>query len=152
MFCKFCMCQIPTGIEVCPSCGKTLTPSDFLLNPKPSIPIASEIQSAAMPVFTDVEAKEEPSTAGAEEDTLNMEAKEVPAKPTMEESTVQVPQAEEAISKQEGPKKVELKMGIREHKPSIQTAQPAQQPADSLRRTEPLPKRVSLLFHLLLLL
>lgn len=141
MFCKFCMCQIPTGIEVCPSCGKTLTPSDFLLNPKPSIPIASEIQSAAMPVFTAVEAKEEPSTAGAEEDTLNVEAKEVPVKPTMEESTVQVPQAEEAISKQEGPKKVELKMGIREHKPSVQTVQPAQQPVDSLRKPEPLVKK-----------
>lgn len=132
MFCKFCMCQIPSGTEVCPSCGKTLTPSDFLLNPKPSIPIASESQSSTTPVFTSVEAKEEPSAS---------EAENVSVDPTMEERTVQVPQAEEAISKQEGPKKVELKMGIREHKPSTQTAQPVQQPVDSLRKPEPLAKK-----------
>lgn len=128
MFCKFCMCQIPSGTEVCPSCGKTLTPSDFLLNPKPSIPIPSESQSSTTPVFTSVEAKEEPSAS---------EAENVSVDPTAEESTIQVSHAEEAVSKQEGPKKVELKMGIREHKPSIQTAQPAQQPVDSLRKPEP---------------
>lgn len=132
MFCKFCMCQIPSGTEVCPSCGKTLTPSDFLLNPKPSIPIPSESQSSTTPVFTSVEAKEEPSTS---------EAENVSVDPTAEESTVQVSHAEEAVSKQEGPKKVELKMGIREHKPSIQTAQPAQQPIDSLRKPEPPVKK-----------
>lgn len=132
MFCKFCMCQIPSGTEVCPSCGKTLTPSDFLLNPKPSIPIPSESQSSTMPVFTSVEAKEEPSAS---------EAENVSVDPTAEESTVQVSHAEEAVSKQEGPKKVELKMGIREHKPSIQTAQPAQQPIDSLRKPEPPVKK-----------
>lgn len=132
MFCKFCMCQIPSGTEVCPSCGKTLTPSDFLLNPKPSIPIPSESQSSTTPVFTSVEAKEEPSAS---------EAENVSVDPTAEESTVQVSHAEEAVSKQEGPKKVELKMGIREHKPSIQTAQPAQQPVDSLRKPEPPVKR-----------
>ena len=32
-------------------------------------------------------------------------------------------------------------MGIREHKPSIQTAQPAQQPIDSLRKPEPPVKK-----------
>lgn len=132
MFCKFCMCQIPSGTEVCPSCGKTLTPSDFLLNPKPSIPIPSESQSSTTPVFTSVEAKEEPSAS---------EAENVSVDPTAEESTVQVSHAEEAVSKQEGPKKVELKMGIREHKPSIQTAQPAQQPIDSLRKPEPPVKK-----------
>lgn len=132
MFCKFCMCQIPSGTEVCPSCGKTLTPSDFLLNPKPSIPIPSESQSSTTPVFTSVEAKEEPSAS---------EAENVSVDPTAEESTVQVSHAEEAVSKQEGPKKVELKMGIREHKPSIQTAQPAQQPVDSLRKPEPPVKK-----------
>ena len=132
MFCKFCMCQIPSGTEVCPSCGKTLTPSDFLLNPKPSIPIASESQRSTTPVFTSVEAKEEPSAS---------EAENVSVDPTAEESTVQVSHAEEAVSKQEGPKKVELKMGIREHKPSIQTAQPAQQPVDSLRKPEPSVKK-----------
>lgn len=132
MFCKFCMCQIPSGTEVCPSCGKTLTPSDFLLNPKPSIPIPSESQSSTTPVFTSVEAKEEPSTS---------EAENVSVDPTAEESTIQVSHAEEAVSKQEGPKKVELKMGIREHKPSIQTAQPAQQPVDSLRKPEPPVKK-----------
>lgn len=132
MFCKFCMCQIPSGTEVCPSCGKTLTPSDFLLNPKPSIPIASESQSSTTPVFTSVEAKEEPSAS---------EAENVSVDPTAEESTVQVSHTEEAVSKQEGPKKVELKMGIREHKPSIQTAQPAQQPIDSLRKPEPPVKK-----------
>lgn len=132
MFCKFCMCQIPSGTEVCPSCGKTLTPSDFLLNPKPSIPIASESQSSTTPVFTSVEAKEEPSAS---------EAENVSVDPTAEESTIQVSHAEEAVSKQEGPKKVELKMGIREHKPSIQTAQPAQQPVDSLRKPEPPVKK-----------
>ena len=132
MFCKFCMCQIPSGTEVCPSCGKTLTPSDFLLNPKPSIPIPSESQSSTTPVFTSVEAKEEPSAS---------EAEDVSVDPTAEESTVQVSHTEEAVSKQEGPKKVELKMGIREHKPSIQTAQPAQQPIDSLRKPEPPVKK-----------
>lgn len=132
MFCKFCMCQIPSGTEVCPSCGKTLTPSDFLLNPKPSIPIPSESQSSTTPVFTSVEAKEEPSAS---------EAENVSVDPTAEESTIQVSHAEEAVSKQEGPKKVELKMGIREHKPSIQTAQPAQQPVDSLRKPEPPVKK-----------
>lgn len=132
MFCKFCMCQIPSGTEVCPSCGKTLTPSDFLLNPKPSIPIPSESQGSTTPVFTSVEAKEEPSAS---------EAKNVSVDPTAEESTVQVSHTEEAVSKQEGPKKVELKMGIREHKPSIQTAQPAQQPIDSLRKPEPPVKK-----------
>lgn len=132
MFCKFCMCQIPSGTEVCPSCGKTLTPSDFLLNPKPSIPIASESQSSTTHVFTSVEAKEEPSAS---------EAENVSVDPTAEESTVQVSHAEEAVSKQEGPMKVELKMGIREHKPSIQTAQPAQQPVDSLRKPEPSVKK-----------
>lgn len=132
MFCKFCMCQIPSGTEVCPSCGKTLTPSDFLLNPKPSIPIPSESQSSTTPVFTSVEAKEEPSAS---------EAENVSVDPTAEESTIQVSHAEEAVSKQEGPKKVELKMGIREHKPSIQTAQPAQQPIDSLRKPEPPVKK-----------
>lgn len=132
MFCKFCMCQIPSGTEVCPSCGKTLTPSDFLLNPKPSIPIASESQSSTTPVFTSVEAKEEPSAS---------EAENVSVDPTAEESTVQVSHAEEAVSKQEGPKKVELKMGIRAHKPSIQTTQPAQQPIDSLRKPEPPVKK-----------
>lgn len=132
MFCKFCMCQIPSGTEVCPSCGKTLTPSDFLLNPKPSIPIPSESQSSTTPVFTSVEAKEEPSAS---------EAENVSVDPTAEESTVQVSHTEEAVSKQEGPKKVELKMGIREHKPSIQTAQPAQQPIDSLRKPEPPVKK-----------
>lgn len=132
MFCKFCMCQIPSGTEVCPSCGKTLTPSDFLLNPKPSIPIPSESQGSTMPVFTSVEAKEEPSAS---------EAEDVSVDPTAEESTVQVSHTEEAVSKQEGPKKVELKMGIREHKPSIQTAQPAQQPIDSLRKPEPPVKK-----------
>ena len=132
MFCKFCMCQIPSGTEVCPSCGKTLTPSDFLLNPKPSIPIPSESQSSTTPVFTSVEAKEEPSAS---------EAENVSVDPTAEESTVQVSHADEAVSKQEGPKKVELKMGIREHKPSIQTAQPAQQPIDSLRKPEPPVKK-----------
>lgn len=132
MFCKFCMCQIPSGTEVCPSCGKTLTPSDFLLNPKPSIPIPSESQSFTTPVFTSVEAKEEPSAS---------EAENVSVDPTAEESTVQVSHTEEAVSKQEGPKKVELKMGIREHKPSIQTAQPAQQPIDSLRKPEPPVKK-----------
>lgn len=132
MFCKFCMCQIPSGTEVCPSCGKTLTPSDFLLNPKPSIPIPSESQSSTTPVFTSVEVKEEPSAS---------EAENVSVDPTAEESTIQVSHAEEAVSKQEGPKKVELKMGIREHKPSIQTAQPAQQPVDSLRKPEPPVKK-----------
>lgn len=132
MFCKFCMCQIPSGTEVCPSCGKTLTPSDFLLNPKPSIPIPSESQSSTTPVFTSVEAKEEPSAS---------EAENISVDPTAEESTVQVSHTEEAVSKQEGPKKVELKMGIREHKPSIQTAQPAQQPIDSLRKPEPPVKK-----------
>lgn len=132
MFCKFCMCQIPSGTEVCPSCGKTLTPSDFLLNPKPSIPIPSESQSSTTPVFTSVEAKEEPSAS---------EAENVSVDPTAEESTIQVSHAEEAVSKQEGPKKVELKMGIREHKPSIQTAQPTQQPIDSLRKPEPPVKK-----------
>lgn len=132
MFCKFCMCQIPSGTEVCPSCGKTLTPSDFLLNPKPSIPIPSESQSSTTPVFTSVEAKEEPSAS---------EAENVSVDPTAEESTIQVSHAEEAVSKQEGPKKVELKMGIREHKLSIQTAQPAQQPVDSLRKPEPPVKK-----------
>lgn len=132
MFCKFCMCQIPSGTEVCPSCGKTLTPSDFLLNPKPSIPIPSESQSSTTPVFTSVEAKEEPSAS---------EAENVSVDPTAEESTIQVSHAEEAVSKQEGPKKVELKMGIREHKPSVQTVQPAQQPVDSLRKPEPLVKK-----------
>lgn len=132
MFCKFCMCQIPSGTEVCPSCGKTLTPSDFLLNPKPSIPIPSESQSSTTPAFTSVEAKEEPSAS---------EAENVSVDPTAEESTIQVSHAEEAVSKQEGPKKVELKMGIREHKPSIQTAQPAQQPVDSLRKPEPPVKK-----------
>ena len=132
MFCKFCMCQIPSGTEVCPSCGKTLTPSDFLLNPKPSIPIPSESQSSTTPVFTSVEAKEEPSAS---------EAENVSVDPTAEESTIQVSHAEEAVSKQEGPKKVELKMGIREHKSSIQTAQPAQQPVDSLRKPEPPVKK-----------
>lgn len=132
MFCKFCMCQIPSGTEVCPSCGKTLTPSDFLLNPKPSIPIPSESQSSTTPVFTSVEAKEEPSAS---------EAENVSVDPTAEESTIQVSHAEEAVSKQEGPKKVELKMGIREHKPSIQTAQPAQQSVDSLRKPEPPVKK-----------
>lgn len=132
MFCKFCMCQIPSGTEVCPSCGKTLTPSDFLLNPKPSISIPSESQSSTTPVFTSVEAKEEPSAS---------EAEDVSVDPTAEESTVQVSHTEEAVSKQEGPKKVELKMGIREHKPSIQTAQPAQQPIDSLRKPEPPVKK-----------
>lgn len=132
MFCKFCMCQIPSGTEVCPSCGKTLTPSDFLLNPKPSIPIPSESQSSTTPVFTSVEAKEEPSAS---------EAENVSVDPTAEESTIQVSHAEEAVSKQEGPKKVELKMGIREHKPSIQTAQPAQQPVDSLLKPEPPVKK-----------
>ena len=132
MLCKFCMCQIPSGTEVCPSCGKTLTPSDFLLNPKPSIPIPSESQSSTTPVFTSVEAKEEPSAS---------EAENVSVDPTAEESTIQVSHAEEAVSKQEGPKKVELKMGIREHKPSIQTAQPAQQPVDSLRKPEPPVKK-----------
>lgn len=132
MFCKFCMCQIPSGTEVCPSCGKTLTPSDFLLNPKPSIPIPSESQSSTTPVFTSVEAKEEPSAS---------EAEDVSVDPTAEESTVQVSHTEEAVSKQEGPKKVELKMGIREHKPSIQTAQSAQQPIDSLRKPEPPVKK-----------
>lgn len=132
MFCKFCMCQIPSGTEVCPSCGKTLTPSDFLLNPKHSIPIPSESQSSTTPVFTSVEAKEEPSAS---------EAENVSVDPTAEESTIQVSHAEEAVSKQEGPKKVELKMGIREHKPSIQTAQPAQQPVDSLRKPEPPVKK-----------
>lgn len=127
MFCKFCMCQIPSGTEVCPSCGKTLTPSDFLLNPKPSIPIASEAQSSTTPVFTSVEAKEEPS---------DVEAAEVPVDPIVEERTVQVPHVEEAANKQEGPKKVELKMGVRDHKPSFQTAQPVQQPVDSLRKPE----------------
>lgn len=141
MFCKFCMCQIPSGTEVCPSCGKTLTPSDFLLNPKPSIPIASEMQSSTTPVFTTVEAKEEPSAVEAEEGTLNAEAEEVPVKPTMEESTVQVPHVEETINKQEGPKKVELKMGVREHKSPIQPTQPVQQTVDSLRKTEPLAKK-----------
>lgn len=126
------MCQIPSGTEVCPSCGKTLTPSDFLLNPKPSIPIPSESQSSTTPVFTSVEAKEEPSAS---------EAENVSVDPTAEESTIQVSHAEEAVSKQEGPKKVELKMGIREHKPSIQTAQPAQQPVDSLRKPEPPVKK-----------
>lgn len=126
------MCQIPSGTEVCPSCGKTLTPSDFLLNPKPSIPIPSESQSSTTPVFTSVEAKEEPSAS---------EAEDVSVDPTAEESTVQVSHTEEAVSKQEGPKKVELKMGIREHKPSIQTAQPAQQPIDSLRKPEPPVKK-----------
>lgn len=132
MFCKFCMCQIPSGTEVCPSCGKTLTPSDFLLNPKPSIPIPSESQSSTTPVFTSVEAKEEPSAS---------EAENISVDPTAEESTVQVSHTEEAVSKQEGPKKVELKMGIREHKPSIQTAQPAQPPIDSLRKPEPPVKK-----------
>lgn len=132
MFCKFCMCQIPSGTEVCPSCGKTLTPSDFLLNPKPSIPIPSESQSSTTPVFTSVEAKEEPSAS---------EAENISVDPTAEESTVQVSHTEEAVSKQEGPKKVELKMGIRENKPSIQTAQPAQQPIDSLRKPEPPVKK-----------
>lgn len=126
------MCQIPSGTEVCPSCGKTLTPSDFLLNPKPSIPIPSESQSSTTPVFTSVEAKEEPSAS---------EAENISVDPTAEESTVQVSHTEEAVSKQEGPKKVELKMGIREHKPSIQTAQPAQQPIDSLRKPEPPVKK-----------
>lgn len=132
MFCKFCMCQIPSGTEVCPSCGKTLTPSDFLLNPKPSIPIASESQSSTTPVFTSVEAKEEPSTA---------EAEDVSVDPIVEERTVQVPHAEEVVDKQEGPKKVELKMGVRDHKPSSQPAQPVQQPVDSLRKPEPSNKK-----------